>query len=100
MVEMMDPAEMIEPMDPAEVEARGEAIYEKLASQLEAEHYGKVVVIDIASGDYVIGDNDHQATLLMDELHPYSWNWGRAIGGDGAVAQFSAAMTLEYLKHH
>lgn len=91
---------MAEFMSQEEVVKRGKAIYEKLASQLEAENYGKVVVIDIASGDYVIGDSDLQATLLMDEIHPDSYNFGRAIGGDGAVCQFSAAMTLEYLKHH
>ena len=91
---------MAEFMSQEEVVKRGKAIYEKLASQLEAEHYGKVVVIDIASGDYVIGDNDFQATLLMDKLHPNTFTFGRAIGGDGAVCQFSAAMTLAYLKHH
>ena len=83
-------------LTPEAVDALGEAWYAGLAERLEAEHYGKVVVIHALSGDYVIGKNDLEATRAMDELHPNSWNWGRRIGGDGAVAQFSPAMTLAY----
>ena len=86
-------------MSPEEVAERGEAIYATLAEQLEAEHYGQVVVIDVLSGDYVLGKNDLAATVAMDALHPNSWSWGRSVGGDGAVAQLSPAITLAYLEH-
>ena len=86
-------------MSPEEVAERGEAIYATLAEQLEAEHYGQVVVIDVLSGDYVVGKNDLEATVAMDALHPNSWSWGRSVGGDGAVAQLSPAITLAYYEH-
>ena len=86
-------------MSPEEVAERGEAIYATLAERLEAEHYGQVVVIDVLSGDYVLGKNDLEATVAMDELHPNSWSWGRSVGGDGAVAQLSPAITLAHLEH-
>ena len=42
--------------DDAEVDAAavGRAIYEKLRARLEAEEWGRVVVIDVKSGDYEI----------------------------------------------
>ena len=88
-----------EEMSMEEVAERGAAIYATLAEQLEAEHYGKVVVIDVLSGDYVLGKNDLEATQAMSKLHPNRWNWGRSVGGDGAVAQMSPAITLAYYEH-
>ncbi len=92
-------AERTAELSPEEVDALGKALYEAMAEQLEAEHYGKVVVIDVLSGDYVLGKDDLEATQAMSKLHPNRWNWGRSVGGDGAVAQMSPAITLAYYEH-
>ena len=52
------------PTDKAQAEAVGHAIYqEKIRDTLEPDDQGKLVVIDIASGDHEI-DADHIAALL------------------------------------
>lgn len=70
---------------PEECNARGEAIYKTVAGPLEAEHYGRVIVIDVVSGDYEIADTDREATQAIRERRPDAPTWGRCIGGDGAI---------------
>ena len=48
---------------PQEISARGKALYEtKLKAQLEPEHIGKYLVIDIETGDYEM-DSDGEKPL-------------------------------------
>lgn len=84
---------------PSEISTKGKAIYEKLREKLEAEHWGEVVVIDIFSGDYVVGSDDLTCTLRMFERRPDALTWGTCVGG-GGVVQFSPRMTLEYYQAH
>ena len=36
----------------------GRAMYAEIREEMEANHWGKMVVIDVNSGDYEIGDDD------------------------------------------
>ena len=63
-----------------DIAAVGRAMYEEIRGELEATQKGKVVVIDVKSGDYEIGDNDLDATLRMFERRPNALTWGERIG--------------------
>ena len=58
----------------------GKAMYEGIRGELEETYKGKVIVIDVLSGDYEIGDNDLDATLRIFERRPNSLTWGERIG--------------------
>ena len=58
----------------------GKAMYEEMSHKLEAAHLGKVVVIDVNSGDYEIADDDLTATLRLFERRPNALTWGELIG--------------------
>ena len=62
------------------IAAVGRAMYEEIRGELEVAQKGKVVVIDVKSGDYEIGDNDLDATLRMFERRPNALTWGERIG--------------------
>ena len=63
-----------------DIAAVGRAMYAEIRSELEAIQKGKVIVIDVKSGDYEIGDNDLEATLRMFERRPDALTWGERIG--------------------
>ena len=63
-----------------DIAAVGRAMYEEIRGELEATQKGKVVVIDVKSGDYEIGDNDLETTLRMFERRPNALTWGERIG--------------------
>lgn len=50
--------------------AAGRAIYAKLRVRLEAEEWGRVVVIDVKSGDYEIAEYHLAAALRLRERQP------------------------------
>ena len=58
----------------------GKGMYAKLRLQLEADHWGKMVVIDVNSGDYEIAEDDLTATLRMFERRPDAMTWGERVG--------------------
>ena len=58
----------------------GKAMYAEIREGLEETHKGKMVVIDVLSGDYEIGDDDLEATMRLIELHPDALTWGELIG--------------------
>ncbi len=66
--------------DEIDIATVGRAMYEEIRGELEATQKGKVVVIDVKSGDYEIGDNDLEATLRMFERKPNALTWGEKIG--------------------
>ena len=66
---------------PEEVESRGEEIYEQQIRQnVEAGNKGKFVVIDIASGDYEVDEDDLQATKRALAKRPDAVLYGLRIG--------------------
>ena len=42
-------------MSPDEVAQQGEAWYEKLQTQIEADNMGRYLIVDVETGDYEIG---------------------------------------------
>ena len=73
------------PTDQAHAEAVGRAIYqEKIRDTLEPDDQGKLVVIDIASGDHEI-DADHIAALLrLRQRRPNARTWTERVGHPAA----------------
>ena len=63
-----------------DIAAVGKAVYEEIRTQLEETHKGKIVVIDVKSGDYEISDKDLDATLRLFERRPDALTWGERIG--------------------
>lgn len=58
----------------------GKAMYEKMRAEMEANHWGKMVVIDVNTGDYEIADDDTTATLRLIERRPNAITWGELVG--------------------
>lgn len=59
----------------------GKAIYDqKIKDDLGPEFKGKVVAIDIYSGDYEIGDDDLEATDRLMERRPDAYMWMERVG--------------------
>ena len=63
-----------------DIAAVGKAMYEEIQGQFEETYKGKIVVIDVKSGDYEIGDNDLDTTLRMFERRPNALTWGERVG--------------------
>ena len=59
----------------------GKAIYHKLHPQLESgDNVGKIVAIDITSGDYEIGDDVLVVSDRLKARHPLAEMWAERIG--------------------
>ena len=59
----------------------GKAIYnDKIKDTLGPEYKGKIVVIDIYSGDYEIGDTDLETNMRLRERRPDSHTWAEKVG--------------------
>ena len=61
--------------------AIGRAIYnDKILPTLGPEHKGKVVVIDVKSGDYEIAKNSLTADLRLRKRRPNAFTWAERVG--------------------
>lgn len=49
---------------------KGEEIYQGLKGQLEPKYKGKIVAIEIESGDYFLGKNSIEALTKAKKKHP------------------------------
>ena len=59
----------------------GMAIYnEQILPLMKDEDKGKVVVIDVNSGDYEVADDDLTATMRLIERRPDAVTWGERVG--------------------
>ena len=58
----------------------GRAMYAEIREEMEANHWGKMVVIDVNSGDYEIGDDDLSTTMRLFERRPDAMTWGERAG--------------------
>ncbi|MFA0733018.1 MAG: hypothetical protein LKKZDAJK_001073 [Candidatus Fervidibacter sp.] len=74
------PTVVVPTINPKELAAKGEAIYDRIKEQLEKEHYGKFIAIEPESGDYEIADRAIDAFLRLKERHPDKLLFGRRIG--------------------
>lgn len=77
-----------------EIGRRGKALYEQqLREQVETgDNIGKIIAIDIASGDYEIDDDLLKAAHRLRDRQPDAALWMERIGYD-AVYAFGAALT-------
>ena len=75
-----------------EIARRGEEIYEQtLREQLEPEHVGKILVIDIETGEYETDDNEVAAGRRAMAKHPGHALYMKRIGYD-AVHTFGGSL--------
>ena len=71
-----------------EIVRRGEELYERaIRSQVETEEkFGKIVSIDIETGDYAVDADPVVAGLRVQVKHPDAAIYGKRIGYDAAFA--------------
>lgn len=73
-----------------ELARRGQELYEfGIRQQVEAGNEGKIVAIDIETGDFEIDETVIGATERLFEQHPDAQPWGIRIG-HGAVYHFGS----------
>lgn len=53
-----------------ELDRLGWASYEEIKEELEANHHGEFVVIEVDSGDYFIGRTAEEAFRQAEEIYP------------------------------
>lgn len=66
-----------------EAMAIGQAMYEKIRDEMEENYWGRMVVIDVKSGDYEIGgagEDDYTVTKRLFERRPDAYTWGELVG--------------------
>ena len=76
----------------------GKAMYEELRADMEANHWGRMVVIDVNTGEYEVADDDLTATLRLMERAPGAMTsgamtWGELVGHP-APYRMSALVTF------
>jgi hypothetical protein len=73
---------------PEEVARRGKELYAKIIrAQVEtAENIGKIVSIDIETGEYEVGENLLIPSRSLQAKHPDAALWGERIGFDVVYA--------------
>lgn len=65
----------------AEVAARGKEIYERdIRPQVEADNFGKVVAIDVISGDYELGEDVLVSVPQLRARKPEAEIWLMRVG--------------------
>lgn len=73
-----------------ELARRGQALYESgIRQQIEADNEGKIVAIDIETGDFAVDTTVMSATEQLFERQPDAQPWTLRIG-HGAVYHFGA----------
>jgi hypothetical protein len=72
----------------AEIVRRGKEIYKKtIRNQVETEeNIGKIVCIDIETGDYEVDETGIVASKRLHSRHPGAALWGERIGFDAVYA--------------
>jgi hypothetical protein len=66
----------------------GQELYERhIRAQVEvAENIGKIVSIDIETGEYEVGDELVETSLRSQAKHPHALLWAERIGFDAVYA--------------
>ena len=80
---------------PEEFQRRGTELYEsKIRKLVEAGNIGRVLCIDIESGDYAIADEGYEASIVLIDKNPDAQIWALRIG-HVAVEKFGFGDTRE-----
>jgi hypothetical protein len=79
----------------AEIARRGKELYQgAIRAQVETEeNIGKIVSIDIESGDFEVGTDLLQAANRLRARHPGAALWGERIGYDAVYALGGGVLT-------
>ena len=86
-----------------DVAAAGRKIYEGMQEEMEANHWGKLVVIDVQSGDYEVGEydgskSDMKLTMKLRKRRPGALTWAELVGSERYIsANLSHRQTMAYL---
>ena len=86
-----------------EVAAVGRKIYEGIREEMEANHWGELVVIDIHSGDYEVGEyqgerSDVELTKRLMKRRPDAFTWAELVGKEQYIsARLGWRGTMQYL---
>ncbi len=68
-------------LTPDEVVERGKAIYEQsIRVQVEAENIGKLLMIDVLSGNWVLGDDRIKMARHLRQQNPDAANYALRVG--------------------
>ena len=67
-------------MGTEEISRLGKEIYARIRDDMEANEWGRMVVIDVNSGDYEVADDDLTALLRLKERRPGAMTWGERVG--------------------
>lgn len=72
---------------PDEVVERGKAIYEEsIRAEVEADNIGKLLMIDVATGHWVLGEDRIEMARRLREQNPEAQNFGMRVGYAAASA--------------
>lgn len=82
-----------EPLSAKRIGQVGQQIYGHLQPKLEPRYTGKIVAIDVESGDYFVGDTLHEAIQKGREKYPNRVFYSVKIGYP-AVYSFSSRATV------
>ena len=67
-------------IEKADIASAGRAMYKRILSEVETTHWGRMIVIDVNTGDYEIADDDLTATMRLMDRKPDAVTWGERIG--------------------
>lgn len=56
------------------------AMYENMRAEMEATQWGRMVVIDVNTGDYEVAAGDLSETLRLMGRNPDAVTWGERVG--------------------
>lgn len=72
----------------SEIAKLGQELYDQhIRAQVEvAENIGKIVSIDIETGEYEVGDDLVETSLKSQSKHPHAMLWAERIGFDAVYA--------------
>lgn len=66
---------------PDEVVERGKAIYEKsIRAEVEADNLGRLLMIDVKTGNWVLGEDRIEMARRLRERNPDAANFGMRVG--------------------
>lgn len=67
-----------------EIVPRGEELYEReIRPKLGSEHEGKLVIVDVESGDYEVSDDENEASGRLEKRRPGALTFILRVGRDG-----------------
>ena len=69
-----------------EIARRGKELYKQIRANVEAENIGKIISIDVETGDYEIGNDLVTPSLQLKTKHADAVIWAERIGFDAVYA--------------